>query len=324
MRKVVVTPAGRKRYLELLLEHMQREYNTDAFAQWDLWLNTNVAEDIDYCRSLASQYSWIKIVEVPDINSVNNRNIYKFFKYACDPETVYVRLDDDIVYVEPGFFDKIYHFRITNPEPFLIYGNIINNAIISHIHQRNGLFTYNKLGGYKCMDDVGWKDHLYAETVHRAFLQDLKEGNISKWHKSFGTWTCFDYERVSINCIAWLGKTFKEFEGDVGVDEEAWLSVDKPKMMSKPNVIFGDAIVAHFSFFTQRSHLDNTDLLQKYKECLNLSPRKDQVVNTEALKSTKQVKQVKQVKQTLQACAETIASLGKLQKELLNYDDDDL
>jgi hypothetical protein len=276
-----------------------------------------VTEDIDYCRYLASQYSWIKVVEVPDINSVNNRNIYKFFKYACDPETVYVRLDDDIVYVEPGFFDKIYHFRITNPEPFLVYGNIINNAIISHIHQRNGLFKYNKLGGYKCMDDVGWKDPLYAETVHRAFLQDLKDGNISKWHKSFGSWTCFDYERVSINCIAWLGKTFKEFEGDVGVDEEAWLSVDKPKMMNKPNVILGDAIVAHFSFFTQRSHLDNTDILQKYKECINI-PQNENVTESQAIQ-TKPVKPVIQIKQALQACAITIASLGRLQKELLDY-----
>lgn len=280
MRRVVVTPAGRKKYLEILLEHMKREHDNSGFHQWDLWINTNVEEDIEYCRSLASKFPWIKTIELPGIHCVTNSNIHKFFKYACDPRCVYVRVDDDIVYIEPGFFDKLYTFRIANPEPFLVYANIINNAVISHIHQRNRRFRYTRLGGYKCMDDIGWKDPHYAETIHRAFIKDVKEGNIKKWHRSFDTWECIDFERVSINGISWLGRTFKEFEGQVGEDEEAWLSVDKPRMLNKTNVIFGGAICAHFAFFTQRSHLDTTDILDQYRDLTT------KVINFQSLKKT--------------------------------------
>jgi hypothetical protein len=89
---------------------------------------------------------------------------------------------------------------------------------------------------------------------------------LDKWHKSFREWHCLEYERVSINCISWLGSTFAQFNGKVGIDEEQWLSVDKPRTMEpgSHNVIIGNAIVAHFSFYTQRAHLDATDILDEY------------------------------------------------------------
>lgn len=236
-----------------------------GFQEWHLWMNTNVKEDIAYCRGLAETHPWIKVIEVPNITCVSNLNIHKFFKFACDEDAVYCRLDDDVVFLEHGFFDKIFAFREEHSEPFLVYGNIINNAIISHIHQRNRRFSYHTLGGYTCMDPIGWNDPMYAENVHRAFIQDVKGGNLSKWHSSFNVWDLCSYERVSINCISWLGKTFKEFDGVVGEDEEHWLSVDKPHMLGKPNIIYGGAIAAHFSFYTQRNHLDNTDILDLYK-----------------------------------------------------------
>lgn len=269
MKRVVVTPAGRKRYLEVLYEYMKKEKSKESFIDWHLWINTNIVEDIEYCKYLAQTNPWIKTIELPDIDCVSSFNIYKFFKYACEEDSVYVRLDDDVVFVENGFFDKIFKYREENPEPFLVYGNIINNAVLSHIHQRNCLFNYRVLSGYSCMDEIGWKDPLFAELVHRTFINDVKSGNIDKWHRSFRLWKLDYFERVSINCISWLGSTFKEFNGEVGQDEEKWLSVDKPTMLNKPNVIFGDAIVAHFGFYVQREYLDKTDILNTYKELAN-------------------------------------------------------
>jgi hypothetical protein len=178
---------------------------------------------------------------------------------------VYIRLDDDVVFIEKGFFDKLYKYRIEHPDPFLVYGNIINNSIISHLHQNNNLVKYDKRVGYNAVDDIGWKDPFFAEAIHRAFIADVKAGNIDKWHSTFNVHPCH-YQRVSINCISWLGKTFAEFGGNVGVNEELWLSQDKPRQLNRPNVIFGDAIVAHFSFYTQRAYLDMTDLLDEYKK----------------------------------------------------------
>jgi hypothetical protein len=66
--------------------------------------------------------------------------------------------------------------------------------------------------------------------------------------------------------ISWLGKEFKKFNGDVGLDEEEWLSCDKPKQIQMPNIIFGDSLFVHYAFFTQRQYLDNTNILETYKK----------------------------------------------------------
>ena len=266
MNKIIVTPSGRKCYLEILLKYMQHEKSMSSFDEWHLWLNTNVPDDVAYIKSLPSIYPWIHCVEIPDITCVSSSNICRFFKFACDPQCVYIRIDDDIVYIEPGMFDRLFTFRIENVEPFIVYGNIINNAVIAHIHQRNQRFQANLKSGNICMDAVGWNNSEFAESLHRAFLHDIENKQVDKWHSSFNTWWLWDYERVSINCISWLGSTFKEFDGEVGIDEEQWLSVEKPRQLLKPNVILGNAVVAHYAFYTQREYLNTTDILQKYSD----------------------------------------------------------
>ena len=62
MNNIVVTPAGRKTYLEILLKYMIKSKNENQFDRWDLWLNTNIKENIDYCYQLSTTYDWINIV----------------------------------------------------------------------------------------------------------------------------------------------------------------------------------------------------------------------------------------------------------------------
>jgi hypothetical protein len=54
--------------------------------------------------------------------------------------------------------------------------------------------------------------------------------------------------------------------GDVGVDEEKWLSEEKPREMQMPNCILGSALCAHFAFYKQRDWMDQTDVLRLYHE----------------------------------------------------------
>lgn len=268
MRRIVVTPAGRERYLSVLSAYVQQAQREGSIDEWHLWLNTNVPSDVAYIRGLAGLGDWVRVVELPEpVREVSNANISRFFPHAADPDCVYVRLDDDIVYLEPGFFDTLIGFRVAHPAPFLVYGNIVNNAVISHLHQRNGRFRYPLLGGYNCTDPIGWGDPRFAETVHRAFLADVRAGRLDLWHRSFSAWHCMNHERVSINCISWLGREFARFGGRVGADEEQWLSVDKPSSLGSHshNVICGAAVASHFAFFTQREHLDATDLLSQYR-----------------------------------------------------------
>jgi hypothetical protein len=259
MKIEIVTPAGRQRYLEILFLHLESQ--KADFDQWTLWLNTTNQADIAFCKKLEKENSWIKTIDL-DVPHSGSYSIASFFKYAKDSNTLYIRFDDDIVWMEESFIKKMCDFRIENPGYFLVYGNIINNAIIDHIHQRLGALDYSSsIVNYNCFDGVGWANSDFAEIKHENFLQKLSSNNLGSY--KFKKWDLFFNERVSINCISWLGKDFENL-GEVK-DEEQFLSADYPKSKGLINTIYGEILCSHFAFYTQREKMDNSSILNHYK-----------------------------------------------------------
>lgn len=270
---VVVTPAGRKQYLEILIPFVLRDRG--IIDEYQLWLNTTNEDDVKYIRSLEDSFpGFIKIIEpdplIPIVDNQKGYSIYQFFKGCIQPGTVYIRLDDDIIYIDKGSIEALARFRINNPQYFLVYGNIVNNAICSHLHQRYGLIDYyHGTVAYWFLDDVGWKKPEFAEYCHRWFFHHYQEGKQSRY-KIFERWELNIFERVSINVISWLGEEFASFDGVVGVDEESWLSQEKPLSLTKMNCIFGNCLFVHYAFYSQREYLDTTNALNLYKKIVEL------------------------------------------------------
>lgn len=290
---VVVTPAGRKRYMEVLFPHILKQ--SDFIDEYRIWVNTEDKEDLSFFNELKEQYpEWITLD-----HSANGEHgyggssaIHHFFKNTIDQNTVYIRLDDDIVWIDDNFFEKIYNFRVNHPDPFLIFGNIVNNAICDHIHQKQGIYEPTPQFGYDCLDDNGWKNPELAENKHRVFLDNFKQDNLDTYR--FGQWNENDYRRISINAICWFGKDLAEINGNVDMNEEEFLSTNYPKKIKRINCIYGDALCVHFSFYTQREHLDETDILEQYKKISeqisnNTSHIKTNKIELEILKKSENV-----------------------------------
>ena len=72
--------------------------------------------------------------------------------------------------------------------------------------------------------------------------------------------------RFSINAILWFGEEMKKFAGEVPGDDEEFLSCIYPTRQGMSNGWNGDAVVAHFAFFTQRDQLDKWHILEQYGE----------------------------------------------------------
>jgi hypothetical protein len=269
LKYVVVTPAGRREYLENLFAHMKKQKST--YNEWHLWMNTQKTDDIEYMERLASENEWVKLKYHPKSDpSKGNMNIFKFFDYAVDPNTVYLRLDDDIVWLEDGFISNMFKQRLAHPENFLVFANIINNGIITHMHQRSGAFVLeDKIVDFSSGGN-GWNDVDIVTRLHNAFIEDVKSGNLDKWKKSFNTWVAEDYPRISINAISWFGEEMRKVDRNLIVDEEQYLSSDYPKEVRKPNIIVGQPVCVHYAFYTQREHLDTTNILAKYRELAGL------------------------------------------------------
>lgn len=270
IKKIVsVTPAGRKRYLEILVPYLLK--NRHIINNHIFWVNTENLDDIDYMKSVCNDYPDFFKLQLAKIPINGNLSIGHFFQECQDEDTLYIRFDDDICFVDEDAVKALIDFRMEHPEYFLVFGNIINNSICSFLHQHLGNLPLDLSSiKYDCACDFGWKSPEMAEIIHNNFLSDLHKSELEKY--KFEKWILHEYERFSINYFAWFGKDFKKFDGKVEyaefstTDEEQWLTVDKPRQLCQPNIVCGSSIVAHFAFFTQREYLEkNTQILQEYR-----------------------------------------------------------
>ena len=260
-RVVVVTPAGRRRYLSILFSYVASLHKLGLVDEYRLWVNTTNTSDIDFIRDLATN-DFVTAEYLPAGQECNGTlSIHHFFKRCTDPDTVYVRFDDDIVMLDaPGAFENFVRYRIQNTHPFLVYANILNNAIVTHVHKQTGTLALPGFDlRYDCMDSPAWKDPACAEALHAEIIDAVTDddASLARFRLPFNP-VFSDYERVSINCISWLGDEFAAFSGNVGQDEEAWLSTVRNREIQRPNCMFGGFACVHFAFYTQRTHLENT------------------------------------------------------------------
>lgn len=262
MKVISVTPAGRRKYLEILVPYLLKE--RDKIQEHHFWINTIKEDDIRYMEGLCKQYSFFKMIH-PKIPVNGNRSIYHFYKDYVDEDTIYIRLDDDICWLREDAINNLIKARISNPDPFLVFANIINNGVCNHLHQRFGIIPM-KTGAltYNAVCPLSWGCPLVAEKVHKVFLSNNAAKDTDKY--LFDKWVLWDYNRFSVNCFSWFGKKFKEFSGEVGIDEELFLSRDIPQSERKPNIICGKALMSHFAYYPQRDHLETTTLLDQYRK----------------------------------------------------------
>lgn len=263
MKRIIVTPAGRQKYMKLLAKHLDKQRS--SFDEWHIWQNTENIDDINFFKTLNA-----KIIIPPNSNtSIGSYNIGNFYPIdSTDPNSLYLRLDDDIVWMEPNFINKIFEYREKNKDNFLVFANIINNSVCSHLQMRFGNIPWSDLLGYSCFDPVAWGSPVFAEKLHNIFLSEIN--NYSKFY--FTNWYLYMSERVSVNAISWKGSDFALFDGNVTIpttkhapDEEDWLTKYGPTLVgNKRSVIYGQALCSHYSYCTHREYLDTTDILERY------------------------------------------------------------
>lgn len=79
MKIIVVTPAGRERYLKILYKYLNFQKND--FDEWHLWLNTKNIYDLKYMQKLYNENNFIKLINrnIPHEKLGTNKGIRYFF-----------------------------------------------------------------------------------------------------------------------------------------------------------------------------------------------------------------------------------------------------
>jgi len=280
---VAVTPAGRRQYLKILKTYIYK--NKHILDRWDLWVNTVNQDDIEYLNNLKKDDpEFINLIESEfpyNCWGHVNLNISPFWNKATDEDTIYVRFDDDVVFIADGTIESIVDFRIKNPDYLFVYPFTINNLHHSRNLQDRNLVTTNnglvrseeELYGEGIYDPVGLYSPQFVRELHSTFLNHYKNGTIDKlmtpepivW--KYGS-------NISINSICWFGSFMKTItplkNGQWPVNEEQYLTVDVAASLKMPLVTIPNTLICHFLFSPQRSQGELEDVLQEYSDIANV------------------------------------------------------
>jgi hypothetical protein len=285
MKRIIVTPAGRKEYLSILSKYL--DFYKNEFDEWHLWCNTTKQSDIDYIYSLKDKYNYIKVIPLkedyewlPGGNAGIARGfrfeggtpvyactVSYFYRFCIDLNSSYLKLDDDIVFIKKNSIRNIFEYRENNKDNFLIFGNTINNVAMNYLHQKSGALiqTFGAIE-FNSVDRLGLYNSDFVIFCHRNFFNKYKLNQIDIYN--FEPFLLKDYTHVAIQAICWLGSELNKFQGilPLGANDENYLSVDKPIEIQKPNIILGDGLFCHYSSATVRSEIDKTDILFQYEK----------------------------------------------------------
>ncbi|MDI9332495.1 MAG: hypothetical protein QM527_14535 [Alphaproteobacteria bacterium] len=266
MKIIVVTHAGRKAYLELLSRYVLNDQNV---SEWHLWDNCRDPSDRDYINELARLHSKIKIVHATDVCGTN-RSVNKFYRNCNDPDVFYIKIDDDVVYIQEGTFAHMLEEALKTRDRYIWWSPlVINNALCSYlIKHRSSLIEIAPQLTAQASCPLGWRSPVFAIQLHQAFLNLNKKQALL--HENFDV----SLSRFSINCIGFFGIDLVQLGQmfcPLNVDDEEWITGVLPVLTQRSGRILGNYTVSHYSFFTQEYLLNQTDILDRYYSIAGIS-----------------------------------------------------
>lgn len=273
---IACIPYGRAKYVSILIQYIIHYVDNGIIDECQFLMNTDNKDDIEYAISLSEIYPWLKLVYLSDNNKKDAVRVKDFYYQWKDPNAVYLKIDDDITYIDPFGLKEFLEFRINHPEYFIVFPTIINSAATSFYYQKLGIIPptnpmigtsyidpepkYEKFwrGGIHTLDSVAWGNPQFTEYLHNLFIENKDRFRVTNWE-------LINYENININFIALLGKDLVNINSYCENDEDD-LTFIKPKELNKICCMYGNFPVSHYAFWSQRSYLDSTDVLNKYQE----------------------------------------------------------
>jgi hypothetical protein len=258
---IVVTPAGRARYLTLLSSFIVSD---PSVYKWQLWDNCRDPRDREFINELATKNPKVEIVKLQNSKG-DNRSINQYYSTLSDPEAFYIKMDDDIVFIDRGFFERFLSKAEKQRGTAVWFSPlVINNAICTWLLKYAGNVKIAQSISCQANDPISWKSPEFCEHLHKLFLTIVSDKKLDKIRLADFT---VSLSRFSINCIGFFGNDRAKL-GDVfcplGVDDEEYISAVLPMKAGLPGRVIGSEIISHFSYFTQEKHLLRTNILSDY------------------------------------------------------------
>lgn len=275
-KKVVAwTPYGRQETVSILFDYLRRDYERGLIDEYWLYLNTDdhQVSDLAYAYKLSKAHSWVRLIERPaecPRLRPKQRNTGYAYRYMADPDALFFRFDDDIIYVHQDAVENLCTAKVELPGTLACFALMWNNAITSWYAQKLDIIPleFGQVQSPFCMDPVGWGDGEFAVKIHNLLLRWLEEGTPEKAY-FYQNYPLAPRQQFSVSCHVIDGADFCTLPTPGVLDypeEEHWITVHRPPLIGKDNVIVGDALVSHYTFYPQGRAVRDTNILDRYRK----------------------------------------------------------
>jgi hypothetical protein len=99
-----------------------------------IWaINTDVEEDVGYAEDMVPTHEDYRFVRIP------NRGYASVYEATfTEEETVYVKIDDDVVFVDQHAIPRMVTTLLNRPDAFVVLANTVNNPAFGWVHYHLG------------------------------------------------------------------------------------------------------------------------------------------------------------------------------------------
>ncbi|GAP89853.1 putative mitochondrial-processing peptidase subunit alpha protein [Rosellinia necatrix] len=121
---------GRKRYVDILDCYLQQNLASNGGYLDEVWFmaHTEDEEDLAWLDRLVSKNRDYKTVGHEDCGK-NDHKYGCLWTYATADNTLYIKLDDDIIYIHPDAIPQLVHTRLAVPHAFGVSAHLVNSPI---------------------------------------------------------------------------------------------------------------------------------------------------------------------------------------------------
>lgn len=246
----------------MLLSCLEKESCVDEI---HLWENTNDEQDLEFISQYEISTYKAKVIRIEERvgHNICGRvsSFYSHYAEGFDDDTVFLKIDDDVVWIEEGAIESIVEFTINNPKYLVVFMNTINCPLVDHLHQRFGIYPDETIHMPWDCGSIAWRDAGLAELKHMTLIENINNKHTDIYR--FNRFECGS-DRVAINLICWNHNSFNYLDVH---DDEHDLTVRIPEQEERLTCIFGEKLAAHLSFSPQfRNGLDEDKILSLYAE----------------------------------------------------------
>ncbi|KAI1208393.1 uncharacterized protein F4807DRAFT_431150 [Annulohypoxylon truncatum] len=125
---------GRKRTVDFLDCYLQQNLaaNGGYVDEIRFMVHTNNDEDLDYLKDLVSRRE--EHYHIVEANTCEGSSYGCIWDSVVEDDTIYVKIDDDIIFIHPDAIPQLVHTRIATPHPFAVSANLVNSPLTGYEH----------------------------------------------------------------------------------------------------------------------------------------------------------------------------------------------